>query len=140
MKPELYDPINELVIDIVNASEVGDTKAQWVAYRALRALCESSEEKGIHHPFQWETLGDFTNDKLLALSFYEKALNYARALALDEYIASICLAMAEAHISLGNTSAAGSLAAQANEAAINTDDLELRRSISEFLFETSSRT
>ncbi|MDC7826474.1 hypothetical protein PQS90_15075 [Pseudomonas sp. BLCC-B13] len=140
MKPELYDPINELVIEIVNASEADDKKTQWVAYQALKALCESSEERGNHHPFQWETLGDFTHDKLLALSFYEKALSYANALALDEYIASICLAMAEANIALGNISAAESLATQANEAAIKTDDLELRRSISELLLETSSRT
>lgn len=140
MKPELYDPITELVLEIVNASEVDDKKTQWTAYQALKAICESSEETGNHHPFQWETLGDFTHDKSMALSFYEKALSYAIALALDEYIASICLAMAEAHIDLGNISAAESLAAQANEAAVKTDDLELRRSICELLLEISSRT
>jgi hypothetical protein len=140
MKPELYDPINELVIKIVNASEVNDLKGQWAAYQALKALCESSEENGNYHPFQWETLGDFTHNKSLALSFYEKALSYAIELTLDEYIASICLAMAEAHIDLGNISAAISLAEQANEAAVKTDDLELKRSISELLLETSSRT
>ncbi|SEL58603.1 hypothetical protein SAMN05216214_114116 [Atopomonas hussainii] len=140
MKPELYDPINELVIEIVNASEVNDQQAQWAAYQALKALCERSEENGNHHPFQWETLGDFTHNKLLALGFYEKALSYASALALDEYIASICFAMAETHVALGNISAAKCLATQANEAAIKTDDLELRRSVSELLLETSSRT
>lgn len=140
MKPDLYDPIHELVLEIVNASEAEDKKAQWAAYQDLKALCESSEETGNHHPFPWETLGDFTNDRSLALVFYEKALNYAVASALDEYIASICLAMAEAHITLGNISAARSLATQANEAAVKTDDLELRKSISELLLEVSSRT
>jgi hypothetical protein len=140
MNPELHDAVHEIVLDIVNASEVGDKKSQWAAYQRLVTLCESSEKAGKNHPFQWETLGDFTNDPALAVGFYEKALSYARSTGLNEYISSISFAMAEAFISLGNTSQARSYATQANEAAIMTDDLELRRSISEFLLQLSSRT
>lgn len=140
MRPELYDPVHTLVLEIVNASAVGDTRAQWAAYQEIKALCEGGEVAGNYHPFQWETLADFTNDISLALLFYEKALGYAVALGLNEYVASICLAMAESNVKLGNVAIARSLALQANEAAVSTDDLALRKEISELLLQLSGST
>ncbi|MFI8384405.1 hypothetical protein [Pseudomonas sp. NPDC079086] len=140
MSPDIHDAVHEIVLEIVNASEIEDKQTQWSAYQRLQAICESNEKSESNHPFQWETLGDFTNDKRLALGFYEKALGYAVTGSLDGYIASICLAITEIHISLGNTTSAKDFAAQANDAALRTDDLELRKSISEVLLQLSNGT
>jgi hypothetical protein len=138
MNPEFHEAVHEIVLEIVNASEIGDKKTEWAAYQKLVSICENSEKSGRNHPFQWETLGDFTHDQNLAVNFYEKALSYALAAELDEYVSSISLAMAEALIDLGNTKKAKIFAAQANEAAEKTDDLELRTSVSELLLRLSS--
>ncbi|MGK8440340.1 hypothetical protein ACRS3X_23915 [Ectopseudomonas hydrolytica] len=140
MKPELHDEVHEIVLKIVNASEVDDQRTVWSAYQELVKLCEDSEKAEINHPFQWETLGDFTSDKSIALKFYGKALDYAVSAELYEYISSICLAMAEAYLELGSLNQAKYFAAQANEAAVTTSDLELRKEISELLLQLSDRT
>ncbi|KRW67434.1 hypothetical protein AO741_20785 [Pseudomonas sp. TTU2014-105ASC] len=140
MNQDIHDAIHEIVLEIVNASELEDKQSQWAAYQRLAAICESTEKAGNNHPFQWETLGDFTNDKTLALGFYEKALGYAVAAELNEYVASICLAIAETLVTIGKPTKAKYFAAQANEAAASTDDLELRRSISELELQLSNGT
>lgn len=137
MTPELHEAVHDIVLDIVNASAVDDQRAQWAAYRRLAELCEASERAGSRHPFQWETLGDFTADRALALGFYEKALGYAREARLEDYIASICLAMAEALLDIGEVARARSAAWEAHESASRIADLELRRSISELLLRLS---
>jgi hypothetical protein len=138
MNPELHEAVHEIVLEIVNASKIGDKKAEWTAYQKLVSICEKSEEAGRNHPFQWETLGDFTHDRNLAVGFYEKALSYAHAAELDEYVSSISLVMAETLIDLGNTTKARIFAAQANQAAEKTNDLELRANVSELLLRLSS--
>jgi len=138
MTPELHETVHEIVLEIVNASEIDDKRTEWAAYQKLVAICEDSEKDGRNHPFQWETLGDFTHDKVLAVNFYEKALAYAHAAELHEYISSINLAMAEAFIDLGNIDKARRLAIQANESAEKINDLELRKSISELLLQLSN--
>jgi tetratricopeptide (TPR) repeat protein len=138
MTPELHETVHEIVLEIVNASEIDDKRTEWAAYQKLVTICEDSEKDGRNHPFQWETLGDFTHDKVLAVKFYEKALAYAHAAEFHEYISSINLAMAEAFIDLGNIDKARHLAIQANESAEKIDDLELRKSISELLLQLSS--
>ncbi|WP_431482755.1 hypothetical protein [Pseudomonas solani] len=138
MKPKLHEAVHEIVLDIVNASHAGDRRTEWDAHRRLESLCELSEQEGDEHPFQWETLGDFTADRAIAIRFYERALRKARIARLDEYVSSICLAMAEAHLELGDTSQAMTFAIQADDAAQNSSDLELRRSISELLLMLSS--
>ena len=140
MTPELHETVHEIVLLIVNASAVDDRRAEWAAYQQLVDLCESSEREGRKHPFQWETLGDFTADRALAISYYEKALGYAREANLDEYIASVCLAMAEALIDMGELSRARRAALEANEAAAKTADLELRTSISDLLLRLADGT
>ena len=139
MKPELGDAVHEIAQDLVNASSAGDTQAQWAAYQQLANLCERSEHEGRNHPFQWETLGDFTPDSARAIAFYEKALGYARALQLQDYVASVSLAMAEALLDSGSIAQARDFAVQANEAAVKSDDLELRKNISELLLRLSER-
>mgnify|MGYP003576738432 CR=1 FL=1 len=138
--PELHEAVHEIVLQIVNASAVDDRRAEWAAYQELVDLCESSEREGCKHPFQWEALGDFTADRALAIGYYEKALGYAREASLDEYIASVCLAMAEALIDMGEFSRARHAAWEASEAAAKTADIELRTSISDLLLRLADGT
>ena len=138
MNPKLHGAVHEIVLDIIHASHTGDRRAEWEAHQRLESLCELSEKDGDEHPFQWETLGDFTPDRTKAIGFYKRALCKAQAAGLDEYISSICLAMAEAHLEQGDTSKALAFAIQANDAARGSSDLELRRSISELLLTLSS--
>lgn len=138
MKPKLHDAVHQIVLDIIHALHAGDRRAEWEAHRRLESLCELSEKDGDEHPFQWETLGDFTADRTAAIGFYKRALCKAQAAGLDEYVSSVCLAMAEAHLEQGDASLAMTFAIQAYDAVQCSSDLELRRSISELLLTLSS--
>ncbi|OUR92028.1 hypothetical protein A9Q81_17260 [Gammaproteobacteria bacterium 42_54_T18] len=129
----IYEKAQDLACNLVNASASGDTKAYCATYQELEALCVSNESSDKNHPFQWETLGDFTKDNAASVLIYEKAFKYSSDLNVYEYMASIKLALAERYCSLGLTDIARSNAVEANEYAIKTDDLELRQEISEFL-------
>ena len=91
------------------------------------------------HPFQWETLADFTLNDVEALEIYTTALKLAEALQLREYSASIQLAMTERYLQLNEQDHAFTFANAANESAKNTTDLELRKQISEVLLQICSR-
>ena len=128
-----YNAIHELSIDLIDASESCDARREWAIYSQLEKLCS-----GETHPFPWETLADFTHDDQAALALYETALGHAANLGLDGFTASIELAIAERHRSLGQSVLAVEHARLADNAARGTDDLELRRAISEFLLECTS--
>ncbi len=136
------DDIHEQILDfawrIVDASQPIDRRAKWRLYGELRDYCESVAASGRDHPFLWETLGDFTSDDRAALGIYARALALATAAGAIEYEASILFALAERHSCLGEAAKAYDYASQANEYAMQTDDLDLRRSISRFLLEHSS--
>lgn len=136
----LYDDVHQLTLDIVNASSVENTKLQWDAYQKLKELCESNEKTELNHPFQWEALADFTIDNSQAILVYNKALNYANEQDLIEYKASIFYSMAERYFEENEYRKAHDYALKANETAKETDDLDLRKNISEFLLETTKNT
>lgn len=133
MKAPLYDDLHQLSVDIANASLDENTQLLWVAYNKLKRLCELNEHSENNHPIQWEALGDFTSNHMQALSIYQKGLICSKSLALNEYSASISLAMAQRYYELENFEEASELAGVANELAKTTDNLELRKEISEFL-------
>ena len=127
-------------MDIVNASVSNDTKSEWSSYQKLRELCEANEKTENNHPIQWEALADFTNNNEQAVLIYRKALQCAESLALNEYSASINLAMAERSQESGQSAAAFELAQKANELARSTNNLQLRQEISKFLLHATSNT
>src|SRR5687767_9180942 len=98
--PPFYDEVHELALSLVNSQ--GQTNSYWRIYEKLRVLCENHAGSKSDHPFQWETLADFTLDDLAALEIYAKALEIAKALRLEEYSASVQLAMAERYLQLEN--------------------------------------
>lgn len=130
-RPPHHEKIHNLVLDIINAES---TDAEWVAYNQINDICVTHEGTTLDHPFQWETLGDYTyNDYKKALSFYFKALKLANSLNLNEYIASINLAIAEQYQGLANLEKAWKFASSANVAAQSLQDLALKKEISEIL-------
>jgi len=131
---DVHERVLGLTIDMVNSD---DTRANWSLYGELRDYCDSVAAAGRDHPFLWETLADFTTDDRTSINIYLRALTLATAVSATEYEASICLALAERHSNLGEVSLAYDYATQANELAMQTDDLDLRRDISQFLLDHS---
>ncbi len=130
---EVYEVVMQIATDLVNATFINNTKAIWSLHHELEEICLRNENRENNHPFQWETLGDFTINNKAALNIYEKALVYAEQLELVDYITSIRFAMAERYYDLGCLKEAYINAKQANDFAKNTNDLELRKEISDFL-------
>ena len=133
MKPPLYDSVHQMALDMVSASEVGDTKLKWSIYQDIKALCEHNEGTDQDHPLQWEAFADFTSDDAVAMTLYERALSIALQLNLPEYAASALLAMAERNLDLGNIKIVIALAEKANSLALNSENLDLRKEVNEFL-------
>ena len=131
--------IHERVLDLTTGISWGsdDTRTRGHLYAELRDYCESVAAAGRDHPFLWETLADFTVDDRISIEIYLRALPLATAAGATEYAASICFALAERHSNIGEASVAYDYAVQANELAIRTDDLDLRREISQFLLNHS---
>jgi len=140
MNQDIYERVKGLAVEIMNASEIENTKQYWVVYQELEKVCLENERGEANHPFQWETLGDFTTDNKAALNIYKKAIEFAESLNLNEYVASVKLAMAERYIELGSYEEAFKVASQANEIAKELNDLELRKEIGEFLLNESNRS
>jgi hypothetical protein len=129
----IHERVLGLTTAMLNAWSPDDAEARLRLYAELRDYCESTAAAGRDHPFLWETLADFTDDDRTAIDFYLRALPLATAAGATEYEASICLALAERHSNIGEASLAYDYARQANELAVRTDDMDLRREISQFL-------
>lgn len=140
MDSDIYNEVHRIVCDLVNASAIDDTKTYWKLYHVLEVICESNDSTERDHPFQWETLADFTTDGNTSLTIYGKAFDLAKALNLNEYMASIQLALAERYVELGMHEKAYSFANTANEYAVKTKDFDLRKSVREFLLSDNNDT
>ena len=133
MDRAIYEEVLEISCELVNASGDDDTKSFWENYQKLKSICEKHEGLETDHPLLWEALGDFTRDDTVSITIYEKALKLAIKKQVKEYEASINFAIAERHQSIGNNDESKSFAHMANELATQTNDLDLRKEISEFL-------
>lgn len=101
MSAPLVDEIRCLTLNLLAAAENNDRKGEAKAYQALAALCEENAGSEADHPLQWEALGDFAAKPEQAVSAYEQGLRRAEAGGLEEYIASLNLALAEVCAELG---------------------------------------
>jgi len=137
--PDIHERVADLAAEIVNAGQSGDRRTSWSLYEELRSYCEAVAAAGRDHPFLWETLADFTGDDQAAIALYQRALPLAVAAGANEYTASIHLALAERYSNLDATEAAHEHALQADAFARTSDDLPLRKAISQFLLDHSQR-
>ena len=134
-RPPHHQKILDLVLTIVNAK---NKTIKSDAYSQIKFICETHEGTKLDHPFQWETLGDFTyNNHQQSLAIYFKALGLAKEASLDDYIASISLAIAEQYQALGEFYKSFEYANLANQSAAQLPDFDLRREIRELLLEVS---
>lgn len=133
MNQEIYEQVKQLAEGIVQASIEGNTKITWDLYGQLKSICEENESEELNHPFQWETLADFTTDDSISIKVYEKALQFAEEMELSEYSASIKFSMAERYSELGLYEVGVISAKSAFEIAKEIDDIELLREIEEYL-------
>lgn len=133
MRAPLHDDINCLAINLLHAAENGKPKDEAKAYRALKALCEEHCGGELDHPLQWEALGDFSAGHEQAMAAYASGLQCAERLGIDEYLASINLAMAEAQCEAGDEAAALAHVQQAAQYCDGLDDAELGEAVGQLL-------
>ena len=130
MNTKIYKQVHRLAIQLLNAADEENDKVFDELYAELKNLCETNEaDETTNHPVQWETLADFTQENELALSYYDKALNYAKAIDAKDYIASISYAMAKILLESNEKEQALELAKQAHNAAASGNDAELKKEI-----------
>ncbi len=137
-QPPHHEKIHILALNIVNAVS---PDIEWTAYNQIQTICETHEGTTLDHPFQWETLADFTNNNPeKAIGLYIKALALAKNSNLIEYIASVNLAIAEQYLELNEPNKAWEFANSANVVAKSISDLALKQEISKILLKTSKYT
>lgn len=76
--PDIYERVHELMLAIVNASEVGDEVLRTSNCEALRAYFVEQAAAGCSRPFLTEALADCTDATAEAVRLYELALQQAR--------------------------------------------------------------
>jgi hypothetical protein len=137
-RPPHHEKIHQLALDLVNNE---DLDMELHIYNQIKDVCETHEGTILDHPFQWETLADFTleNDRN-ALKIYFKALKLAIEGNLTEYVASINLAIAERYMELEDFNKAWRFANSADQASESSNDLALKQEISEILLESAEYT
>lgn len=129
MTPSFYKLIHQSAVDMMAAAQANDIESFNKLYESLKQICVENQQGKNNHPVQWETLADFTEDAVVAIDLYEKALAAAEKVKDREYIASIKYAMADRYCEIGNNELALSYAQQAKEIADKLDDTELQDEI-----------
>ncbi|KFZ37144.1 hypothetical protein HR45_12080 [Shewanella mangrovi] len=132
---DVYETVLLMSHDLVTAAAIEDKQQEWRLYNELREYAESVAASGQDHPFLWETVADFTSNDAAAIEIYLRALALAKELHATDYLASICFALAERYSVLAAPETAYAFCEEANHYAKQTDDLALRRQISEFPLE-----
>ena len=137
MKAPLFDDILNISQDIAKASGNNDDTAREKHYQALIKLCATNENTPRDHPLQWEALADFTNDADQAMDIYQKGLDCAAKLQLDNASASIYLAMALRHQEMAEAENAKEMITKANDLIENITIDELKEEIIQVFNELS---
>ena len=127
--PDLYEDVLSLAESLVAANEQDYDSL----YAKLRQLCAKANGSLKPHPFFYETLADFTLDDQVAIDIYLEALQVADTFRLNEYQASIQLAIAYRYQDLGDHASAFNYATGAKELAKSVGDKTLTKEIKNFL-------
>jgi hypothetical protein len=131
MRAKLSDQIHALTQLIIAANDGGDEAAEVEAYTQLQALCHGNRNSNMNHPLQWEALGDFSATHAEAVAAYEEGLELAQKFKMKDFIASFKLALAESYLDAGDTVQAKALLSEAENAAQESDDYQIKGAINE---------
>lgn len=104
MNTKIYKRVLFLADHLMAAAEEENQKKFDDYYSQLQALCEEHEASDKDHPVQWETLADFTEDLVLAVTLYKKALVKAEAINDKDFCSSIGYSIASLQVELGDKS------------------------------------
>ncbi len=98
MNTKIYKRVLFLADHLMAAAEEENQKKFDDYYSQLQALCEEHEASEKDHPVQWETLADFTEDLVLAVTLYKKALVKAQEINDKDFCSSIAYSIASLQV------------------------------------------
>jgi regulator of replication initiation timing len=133
MKAPLFDQILAISQEISDASTAENDALRNEHCQKLQKLCATNQNSPNDHPLQWEALADFTEDGDQAIDIYQVGLHIANKLTLDQYSASIYLAMAMRYQEFEETEKTVEFAQQAHALIEAIDNDELKTEIIDFL-------
>ena len=102
MNTKIYKRVLFLADHLMAAAEEENQTKFDDYYLQLQALCEENEASDKDHPVQWETLADFTEDLVLAVTLYKKALVKAEEINDKDFCSSIGYSIASFQVELGD--------------------------------------
>ncbi len=130
---KIYKAVYGLSEKLMAAANKDDREVFDALFAELEAICTENEDTDKDHPEQWETLADFTEELVDAISGYEKALEKATAINSKDHMSSIAFSMARLQIELGQTDAAINNLQQATINANKIADRDLKEEINALL-------
>ena len=133
MKAPLFNDILAISQSIASASAEDNEVLRTEACKELQKLCATNQNSPKDHPLQWEALADFTEDGDQALDIYQVGLAIAEKLNLNEYRASIYLAIAQRYEEFEEIDKSLEYAEQACVCAQDIKSEELKIEIKDFL-------
>jgi len=133
MKAPLFDQILAISQQIANASSAQNDTLRDEHCQKLQKLCATNQNSPNDHPLQWEALADFTADGDQAIDIYQVGLHIADKLSLDQYSASIYLAMAMRYQEFEQTEKTMEFAQKAHALIDVIDNDEFKTQIIDFL-------
>jgi len=135
MNTKIYKHVLSLAGDLMAMAQQKNQSRFDDYYRDLKQICTDNENTDKDHPVQWETLADFTDDLVLAVSIYEKALLKAEAINSKDFRSSIGFAVASLKVELDDKSGAIEHLEKAKISSNKIVDKELKAEIHDLLEE-----
>ena len=133
MNTKIYKRVHSLAEDLMSAVQKKDQTLFDNCYSEFKIVCDTNENSDKDHPVQWETLGDFTEDRTLAIAIYDKALLKADAIKSKDFQSSIGFSIASLKLELGDKASAIAYLSQAKISCKRIPDFELKAEINDLL-------
>lgn len=133
MNTKIYKRVHSLAEDLMSAVQTKDQTLFDNCYSELKNVCDTNEDSDKDHPVQWETLGDFTEDRTLAIAIYDKALLKADAIKSKDFQSSIGFSIASLKLELGDKTSAIAYLSKAKISCKRIPDFELKEEINDLL-------
>ena len=133
MNTKIYKRVHTLAESLMSAVQKKDQTLFDNHYSELKAVCEEHENSDKDHPVQWETLADFTEDRALAITIYDKALIKAKAIKSRDFQSSIGFSIATLKLDLGDKTSAIEYLSQAQISSKRIPDYDLKDEINDLL-------
>ena len=133
MNTKIYKRVHSLAEELMNAVQKKDQTLFDNHYSELKTVCEEHENSDKDHPVQWETLADFTEDRALAITIYDKALIKAKAIKSRDFQSSIGFSIATLKLDLGDKTSAIEYLSQAQISSKRIPDYDLKDEINDLL-------